>query len=78
VQGRCQTGCDRTASPPSDAQLFRGCAPSVVTFSGARAGNMADVLYFVTFMILSELLRKLLHDHPINLVHDAVSLNGQI
>jgi hypothetical protein len=43
----------------------------------------ADVLCFVTLKILCELLRELLHDHPIILGHDAVSfrdnvtLNGQ-
>jgi hypothetical protein len=56
----------------------RGCVPFVVTFSGARAGNIADVLHYVTLKILIELLRKLVHDHPIILGHDVVSLSSRI
>jgi hypothetical protein len=40
--------------------------------------TFADVLYFVTLKILIEMLRKFLHDHPIILGHDAVSLSSPI
>jgi len=40
--------------------------------------TFADVLCFVTLKILSELLRELLHDHPIIPGHDAVSLSSRI
>jgi len=40
--------------------------------------TFADVICFVTLMILSELLRKHLHDHPIILGHDTMLLSSRI
>jgi len=40
--------------------------------------TFADVLCFVTLKVLCELLRELLHDHPIILGHDAVSPSSRI
>jgi len=76
----------RAGSLSDRLQLHRrqalSCFVAVFRLSSLSAvrvlATFADVLCFVTLKILSELLRELLHDHPIILGHDAVSLSSQI
>jgi len=77
MQGQCQVA----TAPPHHRQTL-SCFVAVfclLSLSAERVlATFADVLCFVTLKILSELLFELLHDHPIILGHDAVSLSSRI